>query len=340
VQPKRWLLALLVALGIGGALFQSAAASAPTSLEAARKADTAAAEGVKAAEANLTVARATKAATAEAVTASEAKEPPKEEPKEPPTTAVVNASPTGPAGSWVPAFADAFAQPVGASGSFWHAKTNSKGCCGNSNETSTEVTSSVHWSEANGAELRCEALACSGVSTNNFTYALGHGASFAFETVAKLSDNTLGGEDTAFWSISTEKRWPPELDYFEYFGWGCTTACHGGFPVYKSNGLGSHECYIDPAVALGEQPWLKFHRYTTVVEGSTFTEYIDAKRICSFSQAVNTDSMGLILVHALRVSTTPRNTSFDVRSVAVYEDSAHAGQFVTNGGTAPGTTVR
>jgi hypothetical protein len=67
--------------------------AASTPLEAAKKADAAAAQGVKAAEADVTVAqasltaaRATKAATAEAVTAAEVKEePPKEEPPvEPP----------------------------------------------------------------------------------------------------------------------------------------------------------------------------------------------------------------------------------------------------------------
>lgn len=328
-------LILLAGLWVGVSLVSSSsAAGTASSLEAAKKADAAASEGVKSAEANLVAQRATKAVTAEAVVAAEANEAPKEEP--PATGPVVNAIPTGPTGAWSVAFADGFAQPVGATGSRWHIKTNAHGCCGNGNETSSEVASAVHWSEANGLELRCEGLACSGVSTNNFTYQLGRGASFAFETVARLPDNTAGGEDPGFWSISTT-RWPPEFDFFEYWGWHKPNPLEslGGFPVYHGTS-GQRELYWKPTA----EYFSSFHRYTTVVDGSTFAEYIDGKRLGSFTEPVNTDAMNIILTHALREYTNPRNTSFDVRSVAVYEDSAHAGQFVANGGVAPGTVVK
>jgi len=329
--------AALIAAYPGGSQHPSVAlAATATPLEAAVKADSAADSAVKSAESSLAAARSVKTATAEAVLAAESKEEqPKEETK---TSAVVNSSPTGPGGTWKAEFADGFNVPL-AQDPAWKVKTNSKGCCGNSNETSTEVASASRQSEANGLELLCEGLACSGVSTNGFTYQLGRGASFAFETVAKLPNNTSSGEDPGFWSISTT-RWPPELDFFEYWGWNCTTGCIGGFPVYKSSGLGTKEAYVTLGTLLGEQPWLKYHRYTTVVEGSTFTEYVDGKRTGGFAQSVNTDAMNVILTHALRVSTTPRSTCFCVRSVAVYEDAAHAGQFVSNAGTAPGTIIK
>jgi hypothetical protein len=333
-------LAALLAL----AVFAAFALAGPTALESARKTKTAADAGVVSAESTLARARATDVAAAETVTALEGVEPPPKE--EPPTSSTVNASPTGPAGSWSVAFADGFGKPVGSTGdTFWHAHSTSehpagwKGCCNNSTETATENPSAVHWGEATGLELRCEGLVCSGVSTTGFTYQLGRGASFAVEVVAKLPDNTLGGEDPGAWSCSANKC-VPEFDWFEYWGWGCTTNCVGGFPVYKSNGLGSHELYVRLSETLGAEPWAAFHRYTTVVEGSKFTEYIDGKLMGSFTQAVNTDAMDGILTHALRVSTAPRNTSFDVRSVAIYEDTAHAGQFISGGGVAPGTVVR
>jgi hypothetical protein len=175
------------------------------------------------------------------------------------------------------------------------------------------------------------------VTSTNFTYQLGRGASFVFQTVAQLPVN-IGGEDPGSWSISTT-RWPPELDFFEWWGWGtCETkpaTCVMGAPVYNS-GSGQKELYYTP----GESGWTQTHTYTTVVEGSTFTEYIDGVKTGSFTQSVQTDTMNLILTHAIRVSTTPRTSNFNVRSFVVYEDSAHAGQFVTGGGTAPGTVVK
>jgi hypothetical protein len=330
--------AVLGASRSGPTLTSAAAAASSTQIEAARKADAAAAAGVQSAEAALAAARATRAATAQTVAALEAEPAPEE-----PSGATVAKAPLGPPGSWTPVFADGFAKPVGSAGdTFWLAKTNEHGCCNNTspNETSSEAPSAVHWSEANGLELRCEALVCSGVSTTGFTYQLGRGASFVFQAVAEMPNNSLGGgEDPGFWSKSTT-RWPPELDMFEWWGWGSCestpSTCVGGFPVYKSAGLGSNEQYYRP----GETGWTRFHTYTTVVEGSTFTEYVDGARTQSFTQAVNTDAMNMILTHAVRVSTKPRNTSFNLRSIAVYEDSAHARQFVTGGGVAPGTTVK
>jgi hypothetical protein len=326
------------AVFIGQAAF---AVSSPTTLEAAKHSATEAHGAILEDEARLSADKK-RAASADAVVADiEAESPPKEPPaEEPPTTATVSASPTGPAGSWHVAFADAFGKPVGSGDTFWQAKTNSRGCCNNSNETSSENPVAVHQSEANGLELRCEGLVCSGVSTPAFTYQIGRGASFAFQTVAQLPNNSLGGgEDPGFWSISTT-RWPPEFDFFEWWGWGSCestpSSCLGGFPVYKSSGLGTHELYYRP----GESGWTRFHTYTTVVEGSTFTEYVDGVKTGSFTQSVNTDAMRLILTHAIRVSTRSRSSSFNVRSVAVYEDSAHAGQFVSGGGVAPGTSVK
>ena len=339
------LVVAVVLAAAGAAIAATTLGSSTAALERAKGAVASAESSVKADEAALSSGKATLSAAREAVVALEAQDAAiahegSETPKEEPKSAEVSSAPTGPTGSWTPVFADGFGKPVGGGDTSWTAKTNSKGCCGNSNETSSESPSAVHWSEANGLELRCEGLVCSGVSTPSFTYQLGRGASFVFQAVAQLPDNALGGgEDPGFWSISTT-RWPPEIDFFEWWGWGSCestpSTCLGGFPVYKTAGLGTHELFYRP----GETGWSRLHTYTTVVTGSTFTEYVDGVKTGTFTQAPNTDTMNLILTHAVRQSTKPRNSSFTLRSVAVYEDSAHAGQFVTGGGIAPGTTVK
>jgi hypothetical protein len=129
-------------------------------------------------------------------------------------------------------------------------------------------------------------------------------------------------------------------------------------PVYKSSGLGGREAYAGLyAKTPPGDPSAGFHRYTTLVSGpasnARFEAYVDGVREGSFEHAVNTDGMNLILTSAMR---EPRcfegsmpdvrscyfqsgSRSFTIRSVAVYEDAAHAGEFISGGGVAPGTVV-
>jgi hypothetical protein len=338
------LVGIVVVVAVSGGVAFSAAA--PSTLEAAKHSASESHTAITEDEARTMADRKRAASADSVVSAIEAeapKEPPVEEVKET-TGSVVSSAPLGPvvpAGGWHVAFADGFGKAVGAGDTFWRARSTSehpagwKGCCNNSNETGTESPSAVHWSEASGLELHCEVLVCSGVNSANFRYELGRGATFAFQAVAQFPNDSQGGDDPGFWSCSSN-HCTPEFDLFEWWAWNCEPAnCLGGAPVYKSNGFGTHELYFRP----GESGWTRFHTYTTVVEGSTFTEYIDGTKTGSFTQSVNTDSMNLILTHAIRVSTKPRNSSFNVRSIAVYESSAQAGQFVTGGGIAPGTVI-
>jgi hypothetical protein len=186
-----------------------------------------------------------------------------------------------------------------------------------------------------------------------FTYELGHGATFVFELDAKLPINT-GEMDPGWWSLSTT-RWPPELDFFEEWGWG---SCYNPSSSNPNANCQTGVTYIEPgghlvqsskslySIAQLRDPSAAFHRYTTVINSNnSIEEYIDGVKQMwvNLTPSVVNDQMSLILTNALRES-APRFTSgtrtFAIRSVAVYEDAAHAGQFVTAGGVAPGTSVR
>ena len=90
------------------------------------------------------------------------------------------------------------------------------------------------------------------------------------------------------------------------------------------------------------------HRYTYVVyPNQSWSLYIDGvlqtwvgnNGVAPAHTSVNTP-MDLILNYALANTTfTIGSRNFVINSVAVYQDNAHAGQAMTGGGIAPGTTV-
>ena len=113
--------------------------------------------------------------------------------------------------------------------------------------------------------------------------------------------------------------------------------------------VGQHDFELDPVtIALGFDPSAAYHRYTTAfipIGGSTFhvVEYVDGTERSSFDASLANTSDGPILSNALRQPAGGGYASPDVmsvRSIAVYQDGAHAGQGVKGGGIAPGTTVR
>jgi hypothetical protein len=264
---------------------------------------------------------------------------------------VVSSVPVGPgapAGGWHVAFADGFAAPIGTGAgqdAFWKANTNKQGCCNNPDEIASESPSQVRVG-ASGLELLCTAsggYVCGGVdTTGGFNWRPGGGQTWAFEVVAKLPPRDWG-EDPGWWSSDT--KWTDEIDFFEAWEWG-HEEYFAGMPVWKAktpNAIEvSHEAYKLKS-ELGN-PEEGFHRYTTVIKANNeLEEFIDGQYRWSVPapSAMNTPSMHLILSHALRVSTHLIGTSsFDIRSVAVYEDAAHGGQNVEGGGLAPGTVVR
>lgn len=185
-----------------------------------------------------------------------------------------------------------------------------------------------------------------GNSGHKFRWKPGGGQTWAFEVVAKLPINT-GEEDPGWWS--TDGKWTNELDFFEFWGWG-HSEYYAGLPVWKySSPASGPSVYKEIYKAKSEvpNPEASFHRYTTVINANNaIEEYIDGVKRWTLptieSAKIAQPWMGLILSHALRESSanfTSGSRSFDVRSVAIYQDAKHAGVNIENGGIAPGTTI-
>jgi hypothetical protein len=188
-------------------------------------------------------------------------------------------------------------------------------------------------------------------SIHPFTWEPGKGETWAFECVCKLPPY-FNGLDTGWWS--TDWPWTDELDFFESWTSGINDAISSeallGFAwVYETEPRNTTETWthlwrmFDPSAA--------FHRYTTVITpNDSVEEYVDGVKLLSYGPPpyLKTEpKMALILSNALRsvagANPDPQFISgtrtWDIRSIAVYEDAGHAGQNVTGGGVAPGTTL-
>jgi hypothetical protein len=183
-----------------------------------------------------------------------------------------------------------------------------------------------------------------------FNWQPGQGETWAFEVVCKWPKNT-GEMDNAFWS--SDYRWTDEFDYFEAWGWNTTEwgANYNAGVVWLAKGGGGGRVGYEHQFGKEFDPSAAFHRYTTVIyPDNTFSEYVDGRLELwvgssgtSAKAEPNTPWMGLIVQNALRKYSTNFSSgerSFDIRSVAVYEDGNHAGQAISGGGTAPGTVVQ
>jgi hypothetical protein len=179
------------------------------------------------------------------------------------------------------------------------------------------------------------------------------GATFAIECVCRWPRNG-GAADPAFWHDGNEHDTEQEVDDFEGWGWGpgvtswASTNAAAGMPVIVKP---YHDHTVQPVTSgLGFDPSAGFHRYTTVMapgaHGRTRAdEYVDGRYRWTVEVATPTTSVrqSILLSYALRQYPShvlPGDTTFAARAVAVYEDGAHAGQFVTGGGVATGTVVR
>jgi hypothetical protein len=197
-----------------------------------------------------------------------------------------------------------------------------------------------------------------------FTWKPGEGETWAFECNCKLPANSpFSGVDPGWWS--TDVKWTNEIDFFEEWGWNpaCATAlstsCFTGVAwLYNTYPLEAIESY--KALYSLFDPSLGFHRYTTVIyPNNTLSEYIDGQLqrwvgvngVAPAPPYFNKTRMSLLLTNALRDqkgATGPNpypgfssgTRTFTARSIAVYQDAAHAGLAVTGGGVAPGTAVR
>jgi hypothetical protein len=199
---------------------------------------------------------------------------------------------------------------------------------------------------------------------HGFTWEPGGGETWAFECDCKLPSNypKYSGTDPGWWS--TDKAWTNEFDFFESWGWNCNplTSCGFGIAwVYNTSPLHTEESALYGLISKLFDPAAAYHRYTTVIyPNNTWSEYIDGQLqtwvgnagVAPAPPEFKRVQMSLLLTNAIRdssgstgpnpypeFSTAGETRTFDVRSIAVYQDGAHAGRNVTGGGVAPGTTV-
>ena len=287
--------------------------------------------------------------------------------------------PGAPAGGWHVAFADGFGAKLGTESgedNFWFPN---RGCCSdnptkdfdgdNTNELEAYNSSQVSVN-SNGLQLTdtyapnrepaegpypvrnyvsgtVRTMPVAGYQP--FTWKPGGGETWAFECVCKMPPY-FQGLDVGWWT--TDKAWSDEVDFFE--SWtesegSASEALLGSAWIYETEPQHAVESWtslwrrFDPAAA--------FHRYTTVITpNDTIEQYIDGVHVYSYgppSHLAAEPQMFLILTNAIRSDGgsdpdsqfTSGSRAFQIRSIAVYEDGEHAGQGVTGGGVAPGTTV-
>lgn len=286
--------------------------------------------------------------------------------------------PPSPAGGWHVVFADGFAAPLGGGASFtralrcahasgrgrvrdrmWHVASGFQSP-EQANDLNVYLGSQVRVG-ARGLELVAHHKRNAGGSGRNYisgevkttgrfalrSYA---GATFAIECVCRWPRNG-GAADPAFWHDGNQHDTEQEVDDFEAFGWQSDHSAEYGAGIPILVGLGGHTVYHTEGVkkVFGFNPTRGFHRYTTVIgpgaPGQTRAEeYIEGRDMWSIEVPTPSVSVRqhLILSYALRQYpglVLHKDTTFAVRSVAVYEDGAHAGKFVTGGGVAPGTVL-
>ena len=284
------------------------------------------------------------------------------------------AGPVAPSGGWSVVYGDAFNAPIGtASGddNTWYpnnCEPISANCEGfNSNEMEDFSASQVSV-DSEGLKLKCtyESTAqlpgdkhyLCGVAKGAdeppsgyrpFKWAeTNQGQTLVFQVVAKLPPTT-DEADPGWWSDGFPYE-GTEFDFFEAGGWGSDYSSG-----WKTSAL--YTAWFAPphpeAVMRGFpfEPNESFHTYTTeIFPNDTYSEYIDGKLqpwatdVGPASPDTSAD-LHLILSYALRecgechTGFTSGSRTFDIRSVAVYEDTPHAGDGITDGGLAPGTSI-
>jgi hypothetical protein len=183
-----------------------------------------------------------------------------------------------------------------------------------------------------------------------FKWHIAEGATWAFEIVMKYPPNKAN-EDYGSWSYAYNGGSEAEFDFTESWGYETGNTTTSGYE-FTENGtcwlpqeIGEDKCgrihyAFDPSTA--------YHRYTTVIyPNNTFSQYIDGElnskaNHVAIVETPHKDWMNLILQYAMAGAGFPEgeHPSLTIRSIAMYEDKAHEGQQIENGGIAPGTTVK
>jgi hypothetical protein len=295
--------------------------------------------------------------------------------EEVPHGALVSATPTGPpvpSGGWSVVYADGFGAPLGngpGQDNTWFPNncTRTVNCSGfNTNEMEVMNPSAVSVTAA-GLKLTCthtstaqlpgeKHYVCGTMRAQTeakpagyryFKWSPGKGQTLVFQAVAKFPPNT-GEADPGWWSNG-----PPwngtEVDFFE--GGGASPEHTIGWstdPLYTAWFATPHPWATKRGFSA--DPSLAFHTYTFEIKpDNTYSIWIDGQ-LQPWATNVGpakpdlTEKATLILSYALRqcgcTSGFKSGTrEFDVRSVSVYEDKAHDGVGIENGGLAPGTTI-
>jgi hypothetical protein len=293
-------------------------------------------------------------------------------------TGVVSATPLGPptpTGGWSVEYADGFTRQIGTAAgqdNTWKLAMNAKGCCGNSNEVSTERPSQASVTPE-GLKLTCELLSspiegenydCGGIEgtlccslsskepPGYYSPVIGDlkGQTLAFQFTGTLPPNR--GQGDPGWWMDGPPFHESEFDFFELWGWG--SECGGATWTKCEGGLGVWFAPPHPELSRvwSPDPSLAQHTYTTLLfpasEGRyRYGSYIDGVPTLGESAEVTPPSeqkLSLIITYALRASQNGESLSGSnsetVRSVAVYEDTPHAGVGIEDPGVAPGTTVK
>jgi hypothetical protein len=279
--------------------------------------------------------------------------------------------PQAPAGGWSVVYADAFGAPLGPGAghdnTWFPNNCFSRSNCTGFNRDELEVMNPSAVSQnANGLKLSCTYTAAEqqpggkhyvcgtlrALSENRrgyrfFRWSPGRGQTLVFETVAKLPQNT-GEADPAFWS-NGPPWYDTEFDFFEAGGWGSQhTTGWVTDPLYTV--WFAHPHLDASKFGFHYNPVSAFHTYTTEISSNnTFSEWIDgvpqpwATNVGPAQPDLSAKG-SLVLSYALRACQcqsgfTGGTRHFDVKSVAVYEDTPHRGAGIENAGTVPGTIV-
>jgi len=289
-------------------------------------------------------------------------------------TLSVSATPTGPptpVGGWSLVYGDAFGHPIGVGrgrDNTWFPNNCAvmTSCAGFNDDELEVMNPSAVGETAKGLRLTCTHTAtaqapgakhyvCGTLRGRNerirgysfFNWSPGKGQTLVFQAIARFPPNT-GEADPGWWTNG-----PPwdhtEVDFFE--GGGATGSHTRSWRTdllytawFASPGLVAikHGFETDPSLA--------FHTYTFELSANdTYSVWIDGRlqrwaTNVGPARPVRSEKATLILSYALRECECTSGfksgmREFDVKSVAVYEDTAHKGVGIENGGLAPGTVV-
>jgi phosphodiesterase/alkaline phosphatase D-like protein len=192
-------------------------------------------------------------------------------------------------------------------------------------------------------------------TSDGFQWMPGGGSTLCFEIVTQFAPQfdggpTNGGNDEGWWASGGPPigSWVDEFDFFEHWGYTTPPTNTGDVWVYQTSPFTNVSITSKLSTFLGADPSAALHRFTTVINpDNSWAWYADGKLIGTHTPPPSFQRvwMKLLLSYALRNPSAPDpriipgfmsgSREWIIRSVAVYQDTPHAGQNVRNGGLAP-----